>query len=339
MLVTVAVTAVALLRPSAFEGGTVKRPTSGVLTVGEEIELQKALADERKSARDTGLKVAAGFGALAAALLAWGRIELSRDERRLDKAGHLTERYSKAVEQLGHPTADVQLGGIYALERLALDSISHRRTVIEVLCAYVREHAGPKRTPVETAADEQAKEEATGSDAAGAVTSRQPVTVRAALQVLVRNRTDWTYVYDLTEANLVGVRLRGADLVGADLSRADLVGADLSRAYLSGADLSRAHLSGADLDGAKLGGANLLGANLVAAKLVAANLVEANLVGATLGRADLRGADLRGADLRGVISAGRTSTGRTSRGRTSTGRTSLPRTSTGQPKATGIAIL
>lgn len=54
---------------------------------------------------------------------------------------HRTERFAKAVEQLGNERIEVNLGGIYSLERLAKDSSRDYGTVIEVLTAYVRERA------------------------------------------------------------------------------------------------------------------------------------------------------------------------------------------------------
>ncbi|MFD6793320.1 MULTISPECIES: pentapeptide repeat-containing protein [Prauserella salsuginis group] len=50
----------------------------------------------------------------------------------------ITELYSIAVEQLGSEKAPVRLGGIYALERLALQNEEHEQTIINVLCAYLR---------------------------------------------------------------------------------------------------------------------------------------------------------------------------------------------------------
>ena len=52
----------------------------------------------------------------------------------LNRAGHLTDRFTKAIEQLGHPTAvDVRLGGIYALERIARDSKDDHPQVVDCL--------------------------------------------------------------------------------------------------------------------------------------------------------------------------------------------------------------
>lgn len=50
----------------------------------------------------------------------------------------ITDLYSKAVEQLGHDRAPVRLGGLYALERLAQENPSHRQTVTNVICAYLK---------------------------------------------------------------------------------------------------------------------------------------------------------------------------------------------------------
>jgi hypothetical protein len=36
--------------------------------------------------------------------------------------GHIADRYTKATEQLGSDKLDVHLGGIHALERIAVDS-------------------------------------------------------------------------------------------------------------------------------------------------------------------------------------------------------------------------
>lgn len=75
------------------------------------------------------------------------------------KEGHLTDRISKAVEQLGAektvkcdgseqtlPNIEVRIGGILSLERIAQDSTAydHGRDHVrcmEILCAYIRENA------------------------------------------------------------------------------------------------------------------------------------------------------------------------------------------------------
>lgn len=55
--------------------------------------------------------------------------------------GQITDRYTKAVDQLGSDHLDVRVGGIYALERIARNSPPDRAAIEEVLTAYVRDHA------------------------------------------------------------------------------------------------------------------------------------------------------------------------------------------------------
>jgi hypothetical protein len=69
---------------------------------------------------------------------------------RLNQAGQITERFTRATDQLGNSALDVRIGGIYALERIARDSRDDHPQVIEVLTAYVRVHAPwpPKPTGI-----------------------------------------------------------------------------------------------------------------------------------------------------------------------------------------------
>jgi hypothetical protein len=55
--------------------------------------------------------------------------------------GHITDRFTKAIEQLGSEKLAVRLGAIYALERLSKDSKEDHWTIMEVLTAYVRDNA------------------------------------------------------------------------------------------------------------------------------------------------------------------------------------------------------
>ncbi|MFI6235243.1 pentapeptide repeat-containing protein [Micromonospora sp. NPDC050784] len=54
------------------------------------------------------------------------------DERRL------TELYVKAADQLGSEKAPVRLASLYALERIGQDNPTHRQTITDLICAYLR---------------------------------------------------------------------------------------------------------------------------------------------------------------------------------------------------------
>src|SRR5205807_469101 len=83
-----------------------------------------------------------------------GTLYFSARTLRLNRRGQLTERFSKAIEQLGSDSLAVRLGGIYALEQIAFDSAELHWPIMEVLTAYLREHAmvGPADAAVVPAA-------------------------------------------------------------------------------------------------------------------------------------------------------------------------------------------
>jgi hypothetical protein len=62
-----------------------------------------------------------------------GSLAITTRTYRLTQQGQITDRYSKAVEQLGDDKLDVRLGGIYALERIAIDSRRDHPTIVAVL--------------------------------------------------------------------------------------------------------------------------------------------------------------------------------------------------------------
>jgi uncharacterized protein YjbI with pentapeptide repeats len=230
-------------------------------------------------------------------------VELSRRTVEVTEQGRVTDRYTKAIEQLGSDKLDVRIGGIYALERVARGSARDHPTVMEVLTAFVREHSRePWPRPADAAPAAAARERVTRPDVQAAVTVIGRRNARH--DIPGRRRIDLTGA-DLTGADLTGALLPDADLTGADLTRADLTGAHLTRARLTYAHLTDAHLpdadlTGADLTRARLTYAHLTGADLTGATLTGATLTRADLTRATLDRADLTGADLIGADLIGA---------------------------------------
>jgi hypothetical protein len=74
--------------------------------------------------------------------------------------GQITERFTKAVEQLGNKEQlTIRLGGIYALEQVAKDSDSHYWAVMEVLTAFVREQAPVTALPPDKTSGERETKE------------------------------------------------------------------------------------------------------------------------------------------------------------------------------------
>jgi uncharacterized protein YjbI with pentapeptide repeats len=200
----------------------------------------------------------------------------------LTEQGQVTDRYSKAIEQLGSDKLDVRIGGIYELERIARDSARDHPTIMEVLAAFVREHCREQWPPAEEGAELPQRATRPDVQAAATVTGRR------------------TTRHDSQPINLAGVDLTRVDLSGADVSGADLSGANLTRANLTRAKLVDAHLDSANLTSADLTRADLTRADLTHAWLLYANFTSAFLGGAILTRAVLNEAKLRHAVLNGT---------------------------------------
>jgi Pentapeptide repeats (8 copies) len=170
----------------------------------------------------------------------------------------ITERFTKAIEQLGSDNRAIRLGGIYALERIARDSEYDHGAVMEVLTTFVREQAPAQRQPENTPQDGKEQQplgkllEEEGFDVfQEAVYARiQTHRLRADIQTILTVLGRRTRTYENGESqrlNLQFTNLRYADLQGAQLQGAMLDGAQLQGANLRGAKLQHASLSGADL--------------------------------------------------------------------------------------------
>jgi hypothetical protein len=204
---------------------------------------QRGLTAEQRlkaenDARTTLLQAVAGLVLLVGAEATWRQMRINRE-------GQITERFNKAIDHLGQPSVDkldVRLGGIYALERITINSRADRAAIAEILTAYVRGHAPwPPTRPGQYEASAPIKDvpELKARDA----------DIQSIMTVLGRRRH--------LPTGPVALDLRATDLRKADLQGADLQGADLADANLQDADLRMANRQRANLSGANLRGAQL----------------------------------------------------------------------------------
>ena len=208
------------------------------------------------------------------------------------------DHLQNAIEHLGHEKVSVRIGGGHELFLLAQNTAELRQTVLDILCAHIRQTTG-----------ESEYREAHKSKPSEEIQSLLTLLFVQKHEVFKCLRIDLQGSY-LNGANLQGARLERAVmneayLQEANLSEAHLQEADISGAHLQGADLCHTHLQGAVLNEACLQwtflcGARLQGAFLDNANLQGANLVEASIAGAFLDNANLQGADLLGVHLQGV---------------------------------------
>jgi uncharacterized protein YjbI with pentapeptide repeats len=242
-------------------------------------------ADEIAKVRSALLTMMGGLVAVAGAIYTVKTFRLSRQ-------GQITDRLTRAIDQLGSDHVDIRLGGIYALERLARESSGDYGQIIEILAGYIREKSRwiPSSTPPPSDVDELR------------AALRPRADIHAALRAIGRrdagrDQNSATVTIDLSHTDLRGVAFDGGNFsralfVEAHLECADLAGADLSGIDASSAHLDHAKLSGAILIDAKLESAQLPHAELRFAKMRKAKLRDANLEHANLFEADLDHADL-----------------------------------------------
>jgi uncharacterized protein YjbI with pentapeptide repeats len=287
----------------------------------------KAIEAENDTRR-TYITLLGAVGGFIALMLTASRLQLMA-------RGQTTDRFTRAVDQLGHIEESVRIGGIHALKDIAWDNKDFHRDVMEVLTAFVRTRSPlnkqlSRRTLLRAESEEDLSSR-NDDDSDEHSISNVSMDIQTAITVIAHRKIEHEMESrdeprlkrlnlikaSLSEANLHGARPGEADLIRADLHGANLHRADLrwaklhganlhrsnlSEAYLHGADLRWANLSRADLHGARpteanLSGAYLREANLSSAKLGEANLREANLSSAKLSEANLIRADLSEANL------------------------------------------
>ena len=229
--------------------------------------------------------IAAFFaGAVAWLSLLWGQQNISESQR-IAAEGQITDRFRNAVDQLGATGNDrqkafeIRLGGIYSLERIARDSENDRKSVVEILAAYIR-HNAPLGATSPTCL---------------------PTDVQTALTVLGRMYSleecadpESARIWDgpdLSGTDLTGARLRNAVLPWVNLSDAKLTGAQMENIVLHNSRLESTNLEGAKMDHAYLQRAVLNDANLTTAFLHAATLRSAKLLRTNFTEARIAGAD------------------------------------------------
>jgi uncharacterized protein YjbI with pentapeptide repeats len=255
-------------------------------------------------ARRTIATILGGLVVLVGAYFTWRNVAIAKE-------GQITDRFTKAIEQLGavdgdgKPKIEVRLGGIYALARIGRQYQSDW-PICDVFCAYVRQNS-PNHTPAD-------------SDGSLDATVKPGADIEAILRFLSSYDVADRPTLDLSHVDLRNLQLPNASLREVNLSFSNLSGATLREANLDGADLRRANISFAIIEHAKLrdtkmnnilmhstqlgwsdlSGSDLSYAQVRATRLQSTVLARVNLQFAELSHAFMGGVDLSHADLAGA---------------------------------------
>ena len=157
-------------------------------------------------------------------------------ETRTAEEGLITERLTKATEGLGkkdgdNPVIEVRLGALYALERIAQDSIRDHVQIMEILCAYVR-HNSPLRDDNKGVRED----------------------IQAALTIIGRRGNGEEGKERLKQEDTQNYRI---DLSSCNLRSASLTDANLNRAILYRTNMTYATLVGTQFVGVRFAYTNL----------------------------------------------------------------------------------
>jgi Pentapeptide repeats (8 copies) len=155
-------------------------------------------------------------------------LEDTRKNLRVTREGQITDRFTRAIDQLGKvedgkKLFEIRVGGIYALERIARESEEDYGPIMEILPAYVRQNAplpsqaGQERT--EDAIDEQRAMEGSRGKPETTEPSAPDPDIQAIMTVLRRralyHKREGPELLDLSDTNLIGADLSGANLIEA----------------------------------------------------------------------------------------------------------------------------
>lgn len=177
------------------------------------------------------------------------------ESNNLTREGQITDRFTKAISQLGETGKDktsVRLGGIYALERISRESPGDHIPIMEILVSFVIEHAPEDNEVIDLNAPVDCGKVLfrPGIDAPTAEVQAVLTVIGRRSAERVQYEKNSSFRLDLAGANLRRSTAQGANLEGANLNATRFHGAHLAGCDLRGANLFHVYFQGADLENA-----------------------------------------------------------------------------------------
>jgi len=250
--------------------------------------------------RKTIAQIFGGLIILVGVYLTYKRVTALERNVEIAQQGQITERFSRAIEQLGSERLAIRLGGIYSLERIAKESKKDFIPIMEVFSAYLRKNSPiwkskPKEKANEVAIDINAIITAIGRRS----TEFHPENFKIDLNdVWINglllddmNFSNISFINsDLSRSVLNDVILKNADLVNTNMEKFTSVGGDFRESFLFEVNMRDSHLDHS----------NLQGVLLDTCILKDIDFCQANLNDVDFGHANISGCDFRDANLIGI---------------------------------------
>lgn len=203
-----------------------------------------------KDRSQAGITLIQTVATIVGGIAIFWNIVLSRRQLAASQEQNITERFSIAVEQLGHEQTAVRIGGIYSLERIAQDSPRDHWSIMEVLAAFIRDRRG---LPAEATMAQTDLTFDKDIKAAIVVIGRRNISLDPEGLSLYLSYSDLRgmsfFKEDHRNTRFVGADLRETNFYFSNLENTRFRRAQLANAKFREANLSRSSLEDADLQG------------------------------------------------------------------------------------------
>lgn len=263
-----------------------------------EINNSIAVAQLENNYRATLAQIIGGFALLLGLYFTWRNSITAKESQ-------IAELLTRAVDQLGNQNLEVKIGGIYALEKISVQSKKDHWPIMNILTAYIRNNSCKNSKVLNSESTESASVDnlevdnvewqnfdSFNFDENPKKISIDYLDIQAALNVIGRRK--YSFIHGEPDClDICDVDLQGSSFVDANLESIFFLGTNLKKSNFTMANLKWTYLDDADLIGACFAYSNLKGAYLRRADIRGANFEYAELKGANLEGADLRGTDLR----------------------------------------------
>lgn len=206
-------------------------------------------------------QILGGTALLSGLYFTWRTLQVNRE-------GQITERFTRAIDQLGNESLETRLGGIYALEQIAKETQEYYWPIMQILSSYVK-HRAPLDPEVQLGDSAETKLGHTDED------------IQAIISILGSRVGEFRKEEE-----------RRIDLQGTSLLHTNFGFGNFTGVWFSSADLRHSYFGHANLREASFINANL--------RQVVFNDVR-NLKGVDFHKAKLEEAEIRGVDLEGTI--------------------------------------
>lgn len=284
-----------------------------------------AVAQLENNYRATLAQIIGGFALLLGLYFTWRNAVTAKESQ-------IAELLTRAVDQLGNRNLEVRIGGIYALEKISIQSKKDHWSIMNILTAYIRKNSPIKKGEHELEILNYSSTESVSVDNLDIDkdslqwetfdpfvsfdieenpkrVSVDNLDLQAILTVIGRRKYSSIHgepeCLDICDVDLQGSNFFQANLesilfLGTNLKESNFIMANLKGAFLDFTDLRGARFTYANLQGAYLKSTDLRKAKLEYTNLRWVNFESSNLQGANLEKADLKGANLKETDLQGA---------------------------------------